>query len=258
MPDEQLGQAAIPDPQQDPSAENPVEQSEVSPAPQPDYAAQLAALQSQLDREKERRELVEQSLRIQERFLQREEPKPQPAQPQQGEWTQELEVLQKALEPILSQERKHYEPLAQGYGQALDELDSVKFENYLARNQPEVLDDEDLYAKTMQQVEAVRQAARQRGINISRVDAMVFSTGLEGTKQKLTERKQRRSKAGSSEAQRQAEVRVAAASGSGGEPRPNANAGIAAIRQKIQARGKAGVTPEEWRRFQDYVGNTEL
>ena len=248
------------DPQADQSAQNPVETpSEVSPAPQQDYAAEIAALRSQFDREKERNDNLERSLQIQERYLQ-SQAQPQQQQPQpvadDQKWTDELAILEKALSPILQKERKNYEPIAQGYGQALDEIDSMKFEGFLQRNNPDVLDNEDLYSRTMQQVEAVRQTARQRGMNISRVDAYVFNEGLQGTKQKITQHKQRKTQAATSESRRQAEVQVASSLNNDGVPRVQASAGIQAIRAKAN-RGDR-LSQEERSKLRDFVSNVEL
>jgi len=257
MANETPDQPVILDPQEDQSAQNPaVEPSEVSPAPQPDYAAEIAALKSQFDREKDRNDLLEQSLRIQERFLNRPDPAPQRSAPEEQQWTQELEVLEKALDPILSKQRKQFEPLAQGYMAAMDEIDAMKFNAFLQRNNPEVLDNEDEYARTMQQVDTVMQTARQRGMNITRIDAFVFNEGLKGTKDKVVQRKQIRGTAKTAELKREAEVRVASGTSTSGEPRVTGNAGIQTIRAKAN-RGER-LNQEERNKLRDFVSNIEL
>lgn len=257
-----LDQPANLDPQGDQSAQNPVEQTagEVSPAaPQEDLAGRLAALESQFQRERERNELLENSLRIQERFIQqREEGQRQaPVVAKDDGWTPEHDVLDKALDPVLKKRLGSYvDPLAAQYQTVLDETDSLRFENYLQRNNPEILNDEDLYAQTMQQVEAVRQAGRQRGMNITRMDAFVFNEGLQGAKRKGQERRQKRTTATATESRRTAEVAAAGIGTEPAAPRPSAMAGIQAIRDKAN-RGER-LSQDERAKLRDFVGNVEL
>jgi len=256
-----LDQPANLDPQEDQSAQNPVEQTagEVSPAaPQEDLAGRLAALESQFQRERERNELLENSLRIQERFIQqRDESQKPPVAAKDDSWTPEHDVLDKALDPVLKKRMGSYvDPLAAQYQSVLDETDSLRFENFLQRNNPEVLSDDDLYAKTMQQVEAIRQAGRQRGMNITRMDAFVFNEGLQGTKRRGQERKQKRNTAMTTETRRTAEVAAAGIGTEPAAPRVSAIAGIQSIREKAN-RGER-LTSDERVKLRDFVSNTEL
>lgn len=263
MPDEVVSdQPANLDPQGDQSAQNPGEQpaGEVSPAtPQEDLAGRLSALEAQFQRERERNELLENSLRIQERFIQQRDEAQKPTQvvKQDDGWTPEHDVLDKALDPVLKKRLGSYvDPLAAQYQTVLDETDSLRFENFLQRNNPEILNDEDLYAQTMQQVEAVRQAGRQRGMNITRMDAFVFNEGLQGTKRKGQERKQRRTTTTATETRRTAEVAAAGIGTEPAAPRPTAMAGIQSIRDKAN-RGER-LTQDERAKLRDFVSNVEL
>lgn len=255
-------QPANSDSQEDQSAQNPDEQSAgtVSPAaPSDDLANRLAALEAQLERERERNNGNEQSLKIYERFLQQRDASQTPTAPAKSDdgWTPEHDILEKALDPVL---KKRFGTYLDGFAQqnqsVLEETDALKFEMFLQRNNPEILADEDEFAKTMQQVEAVRQAGRQRGMNVSRVDAFVFNEGLQGTKRKGMERKQKRTNALTTEARRQAEVSAASISTDPATPRASAIAGIQSIRQKA-ARGER-LSPDEKKKLFDFAGNIEI
>jgi hypothetical protein len=246
---------------QDASAQNPDEgQSAVSPAAQSDTDKRLAALEAQVAREKERNQFLEQSLKIQERFLQtRSEgaPATSAAKPAGDQWSPELDTLDKALDPLFQKKLKSAtDPLVQGYTTMIEDNDALRFEMFLGRNHPELLDDEDAYNQTMQQVEQVRQAARQRGITISRVDAFVFNEGLQGTRQKVAQRKQKKTVAATAESRRVAETKVAEGTGGTGAPRASAASNMKAIRDK--ARSGERLTPEERTQYRNWVSNVEL
>ena len=249
----------IQDPAEVQSTENqPETVSDAPSAPQTDVNARFAALESQLARERERSNTLEQSLKIQERYLASQQTETKPATPAKpDEWSQELDVLDKALEPVFNKRLKSVvDPLMQSFSAQRDENDALKFEMFLQRNNPEVLEDEDSYNKTMQQVQAVQQAARQRGLEVSRVDAFVFNEGLQGTRQKITARKQKLTDAVTQESQRTTAVRAAQATSTSGEPRASAAAGIQAIREKAN-RGER-LTDAERVKMKEYVSNVEL
>lgn len=244
----------------DVSAENPdASQSDASPAPQSDTDSRIAALEAQVNREKERNQLLEQSLRIQERFLQNQDgTKPRTSEARPEVMDKDLEVLDKALDPVLGRRfKERLEPLQQTVATALEDNDALRFEMFLTRNHPELLDDEDQYNAAVQQVQQVRDAARTRGINISRVDAFVFNEGLKGTREKQKTRKQARTRAATSETRRQAEVRAASATGATAPaPRASANAAIQDIRAKA-ARGER-LNSEERGKYAEWIGSTEF
>ena len=229
-------------------------QSVASPTPQGNDD-KLSRLQAEFDRLRERNEALEQSFRIQQKFF---ESRQQPEQEQQTQnWSQDLELLDKALDPVLQRRfGAALNPLAQAYQSLREDNDAIRFESFLSRNNPEVLEDEDSYGKIVQQVEAVRQAARQRGIEVSRIDAFVFNEGLQGTKQKITQRKQKRTQASSQEARRQSETQAATGTSVNSEPRLTAGAKMQAIREKAN-RGER-LTPEERNQFKEFVSNVEF
>src|SRR3990167_2638418 len=137
-----------------------------------DIGNQLKAIKEQLTREKDRNDALEQSIRLQERvLLQQQQTRQQPTQSGQTSpdgWTPELDVLEKALDPVFKKQlRTVVDPLTQGYNRIQEDNDALRFEMFLSRNNPELLDDEDSYNKIMQQVESIRQTARQRGMEVS-------------------------------------------------------------------------------------------
>ncbi len=246
------------DPVDDPSTQNtdvvdPDKSGSVSSAGQEDaFTKRLNAIEAQLERERERNRLLEQSLQIQEKYL------------NQGKTTdnvdpvnKELDVLDKALDPILNKRFKsQVDPINQRYNALSEDNDALRFEMFLQRNNPEILEDEDSYNSTIQQIDAVRQAARQRGMEVSRVDAFFFNEGIKGTKSKISERKAKRGNTVTAETRRQSETRAASGTSTTSEPRQSANAGIAAIREKA-SRGER-LTNEERVKFKEYVSNVEI
>ena len=242
------------------SAQNPDEsQAGVSPASGTDTAAELAALRAQVERERDRNKFLEQSLQIQERFLESRNGASATSKPtpQDVGLDKELETLDKALDPLFQKRLKAVtEPLNQSFQAIVEDNDAMRFESFLTRNHPELLDDEDSYNATVQQVQQVRDAARQRGINISRVDAFVFNQGLQGTKAKVAARKAKKTTAATQETRRQAETRAATATSASSEPRASANAGIQAIRQKA-ARGER-LTESERAQYKSWVSDVEI
>ena len=240
------------------SAQNTGEtQGDVSPASQSE--TELVALRAQVAREKERNQFLEQSLKIQERFLQSREQHPTTSQatPAGEPVDKDMEVLDKALDPLIQRKLKAAnDPILRGYSTVIEDNDALRFEMFLTRNHPDLLEDEDSYNRTVQQVQQVREAANQRGINISRVDAFVFNEGLQGTRQKQAQRKQKKTSAATQESRRQAETRTAEATSTSGAPRAAANAGIQAIRAKA-AKGER-LTEQERTQYRDWVSNVEI
>lgn len=246
------------------TAENPdVSQQPVSPTGG-DLEAKLAALEARLERERERNEQLETSVRIQERYWQQQQSQNggtrQAQQPTDDDepLSQELDVLDKALTPLLNKRFKSVlDPFTKQYSAMADTQDATRFEMFLTRNHPEVLEDDDEYNKVMQQVNQVREAAISRGMpSISRVDAFIFARGLDDTRNKISQRKQKRGTIAVAETKRAAEVKVAQATSNSGAPRTNENAGIQAIREKAN-RGERLSQPER-DKLRDYVSRVEF
>ncbi len=261
MADTPIEEQQIQDPAATQTTENqPETDGDASSTSQQDITSRLTALEEQLTRERQKNELLEQSVKLQERFLatQRQSSEAQPSKPQADPgWTQELDVLDKALEPVFSKRLKGItDPITQSFNALRDDNDALRFETFLQRNNPEVLEDEDSFNKVMQQVNDIRQAARQRGMEITRTDAFVFNEGLQGTKNKITARKQKKGAVASQEGQRAAAVAAAQATSTTGEARPGVAAGIQAIREKAN-RGER-LTDAERVKMRDYVANAEL
>ena len=226
-----------------------------------DIGNQLKAIKEQLTREKDRNDALEQSIRLQERvLLQQQQTRQQPTQSGQTSpdgWTPELDVLEKALDPVFKKQlRTVVDPLTQGYNRIQEDNDALRFEMFLSRNNPELLDDEDSYNKIMQQVESIRQTARQRGMEVSRVDAFIFNEGLQGTKQRIVTRKQKKTSAVGQEARRSAEISATQVGSQTTEPRATANTGIQAIRDKAN-RGER-LSNDERMKLRDFVSNVEI
>ena len=168
-----------------------------------------------------------------------------------------MELLDKTLDPLFNKRLKAAtEPIVKGYTTVIEDNDALRFEMFLTRNHPELLEDEDSYNRTVQQVQQVREAANQRGINISRVDAFVFNEGLQGTRQKQASRKAKKTSAAASEARRVAETRTAQQTSDSGAPRATGNAGIQAIREKA-SRGER-LSDAERVQYKNWVSNVEI
>jgi hypothetical protein len=139
----------------------------------------------------------------------------------------------------------------------MDGQDALKFELYLSRNHPELLED-DNQARVFQQVEQVRQqAANVYGKYLSRVDAFLYAQGLETATEKQKSRKTKKTTQVKEEAKRQLEVQ--ATRGGVGAPERKPLAGAAGA-EAILARMRRGerVTPEERGKVKDYLANAKF
>ncbi len=242
-------------PEGQPTAENtPDEGGGVSPTTQvEDWSSKAQALEERLARQEERNRYLEQTQRLLEENARRSY---QPPAPQEANLSPELAELDKTLDPLFSKRLKsQLDPLGNNMAAIMDGNDSLKFEMYLMRNHPEVLDNEDSMNRTFQQVEQVRQQAAQvYGKYLSRVDAFLYAQGLEGVREKTKARKTKKSTQVTEEAKRQLQVQATQS----GENRPevkrgNAGADIDAIRRKMMSGEKT--TPEEKARFRKHLEN---
>jgi len=257
--DEQVTEGQIQAPPEGEATENAGEGQAAGSSPAgEDYGKRLSALEEQLARQRERNEALERSLHLQDRFLESRQQETRQSSHEDDKLSEELAVLDRALDPVLGKRLKTViDPINSNYNALREDNDSMRFEMFISRNHPELLEDEDAYNATMQQVEQIRQAAQQRGMNVSRVDAFVFNEGIQGTKQKIQQRKQKRSSAQTAESRRSAEVAAATGTtGSAAAARPSAIAGIQAIRDKAN-RGER-LTPDERVKLKEFVSNVEI
>ena len=241
-------------PEGQPTAENtPEEGGEVSPTPQvEDWSSKAQALEERLARQEERNRYLEQTQRLLEEQARRSYA---PA-PQEPSLSPELAELDKTLDPLFSKRIKsQLDPLGNNISAVMDGNDALRFEMYLMRNHPDVLDSEDSLNRTYQQVEQIRQQASQvYGKTLTRVDAFLYAQGLEGVKEKSRTRQTKKSTQVKEEAKRQLQVQATQS----GENRPevkrgNAGADIDAIRRKMMAGEKT--TPEEKAKFRKHLEN---
>ena len=128
-----------------------------------------------------------------------------------------------------------------------DEADALRFESFLSRSHPEYLEDEDLNNSIMQQVEATRQLAAQRGTYLKRVDAFHYVVGQRTLKPPKTKKGNVKNSttAQAAEAQRKIEA-DAAIRGSGNRQEDHRITGAATI-QAIREKSSRGerMTPQE-------------
>ena len=226
----------------------------------------IAALEARLSRESERNDALEQSLKLQERFFQRQGDQGQQGQGQgngqQARQSQsdspELDILDKALDPLFERRfKKVLEPLQQVSAQQAEVIDAMDFERYIQRHQPELLDDEGSYGKVLQQVANTRQHARDRlGINLTRIDALMYNEGIESTRRRVEDRKQKHVSSVGAETKRQAEVKAAQGTTVQGEPRRTASGDIHSIRDKA-SRGER-LTTDERAKYREFVSGVVL
>jgi len=241
-----------------PTAENtPEDGGEGSPPTQvEDWSSKAQALEERLARQEERARYLEETNRLlaqQAQMAQR-----QPAQPEPG-LSSELQELDKTLDPLFNKRlRGQLEPLGQNIAGMMDGNDAMRFEMYLMRNHPDILDNEEGLNRVFQQVEQVRQqAANVYGKYLSRVDAFLYAQGLDSVKEKTKNRTQKKSVQVKEEAKRQLQVQAAKS----GEGTPDARrpAGAAAV-ESILKRMRAGerVSSDDRAKVREHLANVEL
>ena len=181
------------------------EEGTESPAEQPkeDWQAKAREYEAKQARLEERNRYLEQQSQLLERFaLQNRQ---QQQAPQEPAMSAEQAELDKLLDPVISRRFKsQLDPLGQQQAQIIDSNDAVRFEMYLMRNNPDVLKEEDSYARVMQGVEQIRQQAAQvYGKYLTRVDAYTYLQGLEGVKAQSKTKQAKRQAQVTEEAKRQ-------------------------------------------------------
>ena len=241
-----------------PTAEN-SQETEVQdspPAQQEDYASKLREYEDKLARQEERTRYLEQTNNLLERFAQRPS-QGQPA-PQEPSLSPELMELDRTLEPLFQKRVKsQIDPLHQALAAQTDNADAMRFELYLTRNHPDLLDSEDAYNRTMQTVEQIRQQASQvYGKYLSRVDAFLYAQGLEGVKEKGKARQSKKVTQVKEEAKRQLQNQAIRS----GEGQPDARRVPAADVDSIRRRMLAGerLTPEEKAKFRKHLEGSKF
>lgn len=248
----------IQDPAEDPPAQNtPDEGATDSPPAQPkeDWQAKAREYEAKQARLEERNRYLEQQSQLLERFALQNRQQPPTQEPSLSAEQAELDRL---LDPVISRRFKNQlDPLGQQQAQIIDSNDAVKFELYLMRNNKEVLENEDSYARVMQGVEQIRQQAAQvYGKYLTRVDAYLYLKGMEGVKQAGEGRQVKRQAQVTEEAKRQLQ-KQAAQSGEGiADSRKPANADIDAIRRRMMAGEK--LTPDEKAAFRKHLANAKF
>lgn len=168
------------------------------------------ATDARLARLEERNQYLENTQRILEQFGQQQQP-PQQV-PQQDRLPDEVEALDKLLEPAVNRRFKQgIEPIIGTLTELKEENDASKFENFLNRSESELFDPENeqkLNAVYQQVDNFRRQVAQQRGQWLSRQDAYLYLSGVEAAKAKIAGRKQKVSQAVVEERKRVGNVRA--------------------------------------------------
>lgn len=245
-------------PEEQPTAENtPEEGGEASPAPQvEDWQSKATALEERLARQEERSRYLEQTNRLLEMNTRQYAPRQE--QEQQQTLSAELAELDKTLDPLFNKRIKgQLEPLGNNIAGLMDGNDALRFEMYLMRNHPDILDNEDGMNRVHQQVEQVRQQAAQvYGKYLSRVDAFLYAQGLEGVKEKSKARTAKKSTQVKEEAKRQLQVQAAKSGEGSPERKPAGAAGIESILKRMRAGDRT--TPEERAKVREYLADAKF
>jgi hypothetical protein len=227
-----------------------------SPTPQEDWQSKAIAAQEQLARQEERNRYLEQTARLLEEQSRRQYQAPAP---QEASLSAELAELDKTLDPLLSRRMKSAtDPLGQHVATLMDGQDSLKFELYLSRENPELLSDPEAFARVSQQVDAVRQqAANVYGKYLSRTDAFLYAQGLETAAEKKKSRTTKKQTQVKEEAKRV--LQNQATQGGVGSPEARRVVGAAAAEQ-LMARLRRGerLTPEERAKVREHLANAQV
>ena len=234
------------------SAENPSDEEGAGspPAQQEDWQAKIREVEDKLARQEERARYLEQTNQVLERFASQSRQQPES---KQG-LSPEMQELKRTLSPLFSEELG---PLQQSLAAQTDAADALRLEIYLGRKHPEILDDENAYNRTVQQIEQVRQQAAQvYGKYLSRIDAFLYVQGLETVNEKSKSRKSKKDTQVREEAKRQLQN----AATRSGEGQPEAKrvpgADIDSIRRRMMAGEK--LTPEEKQKFRNHLANAKF
>lgn len=237
------------------TAQNPADEvdSGSPPAQQEDPTSKLREYEDKLARSEERARLLEQTNQLLERYSQQQRVQSSPTAPQEPSLSPELAELDRTLSPLRDKWFKsQIDPLHQMVAAQADANDALRFETYLSRKNPEVLESEDSFNKVMQQVEHVRQQAYQvYGKSLSRIDAYAYLVGVEGLHEKSKSRQSKKTTQVKEEAKRQLEIQ-ATRSGAG-QPETKRVAGdqIESLRRRMLAGEK--LTPDEKAKFRNYL-----
>ena len=258
--DEIQGEGQIQDePEVQPTAENtPDEGGEASPAPQvEDWQSKLASYEDRIARQEERSRYLEQTNRLLEESLRSNR---QPAHREQEiSLSPELEQVDRTLDPVFNKRLKsHIDPLNETVSSLMDGNDALRFEMYLSRTHPDILDNEEALNRVYQQVEQIRrQAANVYGKSLTRVDAFLYAQGLEGVKEKSKARTTKKSTQVKEEAKRQLQVQAArSGEGTPEQRRPAGAAGIESIMKRMRAGERT--TPEERAKVKEYLRDAQF
>ena len=241
------------------SAQNPSDEEGAGspPAQEEDWQAKYRESEAQRVRQEERTRYLEQTNGVLERWAQQNQQRQQPA-PQEPSLSPELSELDKTLAPLFDRRLGgQLAPLHEMLAAQTDQADAIRFEMYLTRNNPDILDNEDAYNRTMQAVEQVRQQARQvYGKYLSRVDAFLYAQGLEGVKEKGKSRQTKKATQVKEEAKRQLQVQATKSGEGQPETKRVAGADIDSIRRRMLAGEK--LTPDEKAKFRQHLANAKF
>jgi succinate dehydrogenase flavin-adding protein (antitoxin of CptAB toxin-antitoxin module) len=226
-----------------------------SPTPQEDWQSKAIAAQEQLARQEERNRYLEQTTRLLEEHSRRQ----QAPAPQEPSLSAELAELDKTLDPLFSKRmRSVTDPLQGTVANLMDGQDSLKFELYLSRENPELLADPEAFARMSNMVEQVRQQAAQvYGKYLSRTDAYLYAQGLETAAEKKKSRTTKKQAQVKEEAKRV--LQNQATQGGVGSPEQRRVVGAAAAEQ-LMARLRRGerLTPEERAKVREHLANAQV
>lgn len=210
-----------------------------SPEPKEDWEGKLKAIQAEKERIEERYRLLEQTARLQERALEEaRQPRERAASPSSSASAlpKELEDLDKLLEPL--KERwfgSLKNPIYESQARLYEQLDAQGFENYLFRNHPDVFEEDGQLDKIYQEVEQVRERAKQQyGQWLSRQDAFLYAQGISGVREKIKSRSQKKATQVRDEAKRLQQVQATRTSTPTAPGRRDGAAEINAIRAKLE------------------------
>lgn len=221
-----------------------------------DWSSKAQALEERLARQEERNRYLEETSRLlqqQQQMAQR-----QPA-PQEYNLSPELSELDKTLDPLFNKRLKgQLEPLGNNIAGLMDGNDALRFEMYLMRNHPDILDSEESMNRVFQQVEQVRQqAANVYGKYLSRVDAFLYAQGLEGVKEKAKSRTAKKNVQVKEEAKRQLQVQAAkSGEGTPDQRRPQGAAAVESILKRMRAGER--VSAEDRAKVREHLANVQI
>jgi hypothetical protein len=237
-------------PEQSDDAESPPESQQ-----QPDYEGRIKALEAQYQRAEERNRYLEQTARLHEEALRKQQ---QPQRTSDPDLAPELLELDKTLDPLLQRRLK---PIQEQYTEQIsrmyDSQDAANFEMYLMRNNPEVFEEDGGLDRVFQEVESVRQrAAQQYNQWLSRADAYMYAQGIRGVQSQAKTRKDKKSVQVREEAKRMQTTRAATSGTTQVAPRKQPDSEINGIREKAN-RGER-LSDSERQKYRDFVAGVSF